>query len=138
MSSSPTGNWFEAEAQCLRDNLTEYGEFFSRDPYTVQKVNFPAAPDRTRKQATFWGIYDRDAKEVAIGMQEVRVSTRHLCVTALVCDIPDARQGDRLTHYPGANWGDMSPGELFEITDVRPDGLSGVELRMTQLGRATQ
>jgi hypothetical protein len=138
MSSLPTGSWFDAEAQSLRDNITEYGELFTHAPYRTMQVNFPTSPDTTRQPLRFWAVFERDAKDMSLGMQEVRVSTRHLCLTALVCDAPDVRQGDRVTHVPGARWGDMTPGELFELTDVRPDGLSGVEMRMTQLGRAKQ
>jgi hypothetical protein len=138
MSSSPTGSWFDAEAQSLRDNITEYGELFTFAPFRTIQVNFAAGPDTTRTGYQFWGVYERDAKDVALGMQEVRVSTRHLCVTAMVCDVPNAHQGDRITHVPGARWGDMTPGDVFELTDVRPDGLSGVEMRMVQLGRAKQ
>jgi hypothetical protein len=62
------------------------------------QVNFPTALTR-RAPVHFWAVFERDAKDVSLGMEEVRVSTRHLCVTALVCDVPNARQGDRLTHY---------------------------------------
>lgn len=130
MSSSSTGSWFDAEAQSLADNIQEFGEQFTLQPYRVMKVNFPSGPDPTRKAYSFWAVFERDAKEMSLGMQEVTVSTRHLCVTALVCDVPDIRQSDRLTH--------LLTGELFELTDVKPDGLSGVEMRMVQLGRATQ
>ena len=135
MSSSPTGSWFDAEAQSTRDLIAEYGEKFTLAPYRTQQVNFPTSPDTTRQGYDFWAVFERDAKEIAVGMEDVRVSTRHLCVTALVCDVPNLRQGDRLTHIPGARWGYCAPGDLFEITDVRPDGLSGVEMRLTQLGR---
>lgn len=138
MSSLSTGSWFDAEAQGFLDILTEFGELFTRTPYRIMQVNFPTGPDATRNTIQFWGVFDREAKDVNVGMEDVRVSTRHLCVTTLVCNIPDARQGDRLTHIPGARWGDMTPGETFELTDVRPDGLSGVEMRMVQLGRAKQ
>lgn len=138
MSLSSTGSWFDAEAQSLRDIISEYGELFALAPYRVMQVNFPTGPDTTRAGYNFWGVYDRDAKDVSLDMSGLKISTRHLCVTALVCDAPNARQGDRLTHIPGARAGDMTPGEVFELTDVRPDGLSGVEMRMVQLGRATQ
>lgn len=130
MSSLSTGSWFDAEAQSLQDIIDEYGECFTSQPFRVMQVNFPTGPDPTRKPRTFKAVFERDAKNIALGMENVTVSTRHLCVTALVCDVPDARQGDRLTH--------MLTGELFELTDVRPDGLSGVEMRMVQLGRAKQ
>lgn len=135
MSSSQTGDWFDAEAESTRFILLEYGEKFTLAPYRTMQVNFPTGPDTSRKGYDFWAVFDREAKDVAVGMEDVRISTRHLCLTTLVCDVPNIRQGDRLTHIPGARWGDCSPGDLFEITDVRPDGLSGVEIRMTQLGK---
>lgn len=138
MSSSSTGSWFDAEAQSLRDNIDEFGEALDLQPYRVMQVNFPSSPDPTRKPYGFWAVFERDAKDVSLGMGEVMVSTRHLCITALVSDVPNARQGDRITLIPNARRGDMTPGEVFELTDVRPDGLSGVEMRMVQLGRAAQ
>lgn len=130
MSSSSTGSWFDAEAQSLRDNIDEFGEKFTLLPFRTMQVNFPTSSDPTRRSYEFWAVFERDAKDVSLGMEEVRVSTRHLCVTAMVCDVPDLRQGDRLLH-------DLT-GELFEITDPRPDGLSGITIRMVQLGRAKQ
>lgn len=130
MSSLSTGSWFDAEAMSLQESINEFGECFVIQPFRTMQVNFPTSADPTRKQRSFSAVFERDAKNMSVGMQEVTVSTRHLCVTALVCDIPDVRQGDRLTH--------LLTGEMFELTDVRPDGLSGVELRMVQLGRAKQ
>lgn len=127
MSSSSTGNWFDAEAQSLRELIEEYGEEFDCFPHTTQRINFPTVPDPSRPSYSFYGVYERDAKNVALGLGEVTVSTRHLCVTALTCDVPGIAQGDRLQH--------KDTGELFEVTDPRPDGLSGIELRMVQLGR---
>lgn len=127
MSSSSTGSWFDAEAESLRAQIEEFGEEFNCFPHTTQRINFPTVPDPSRPSYSFEGIFERDAKNVALGLGEVNVSTRHLCVTALVCDVEGIAQGDRLQH--------KDTGELFEVTDVRPDGLSGVELRMTQLGR---
>lgn len=138
MSSSPTGSWFDAEAQSLLDSITEFGELFTLAPFRPMKVNFPTGPDPTRTGYEFWGVYDRQAKDVALDLSGMKISTRNLCVTTLACSAPHSQQGDRITHIPGARWGDMTPGEVFELTDVRPDGLSGVELRMVQLGRATQ
>lgn len=128
MSSSSTGSWFDSEAQSLRELIEEYGESFNCFPHTTQRINFPTVPDPSRPSYSFDGIFERDAKNVALGLGEVTVSTRHLCVTALACDAPGIAQGDRLQH--------LDTSELFEITEVRPDGLSGVELRMVQLGRA--
>lgn len=138
MSSSSTVSWFDDEAQTLRNTIDEFGERFALTPYRVMQVNFSASPDPARRSCDFWAVYERDAKDVAVGMEEVRISTRHLCVTAMVCDVPNIRQGDRLTHFPRARFGDMTPGEVFEVTDARPDGLSGIEIRMVQLGRAKQ
>src|SRR4051794_29305345 len=128
MSFSPTGSFFDAEAMSLRDIIEEYGESFTFMPFRTMQVNFPTGPDATRPTYDFKAVFERDAKNISVGMEEVKVSTRHLCVTALVCDLPTIRQGDRLRH--------KLTGELFEVTDPRPDGLSGIEIRMVQLGRA--
>lgn len=130
MSSSSTGSWFDAEALSLSEIIEEFGEAFTCFPFTVKRINFPTTPDPTRPTIDFMAVFDREAKDVSLGLQEVNVSTRHLCVTALVCDVPNIAQGDRLQH--------KLTGELFEITDARPDGLSGIELRLVQLGRAAR
>lgn len=130
MSSSSTGSWFDDEAVSLRGSIEEFGEAFTCFPHTTQRINFPTVPDPSRPAYDFEGVFERDAKDVTLGLGEVNVSTRHLCVTALVCDVPGIAQGDRLQHH--------DTGEMFEITDTRPDGLSGIELRMVQLGRAKQ
>ena len=130
MSSSPQGSWFDDEAQATAGIIEEFGEWFDYTPYRVARVNFPAGIDQTRTAYSFTGVFERDAKNVSLGLEEVNISTRQLCVTAMVCDVPGIAQGDRITY--------RLTGELFEITDVRPDGLSGVGLRLTQLGRAKQ
>jgi hypothetical protein len=127
MSSSSTGSWFDAEAVSLSESIDEFGESFTLAPFTAMRVNFPTSPDPSRSGVSFQGVFERDAKDVTLGLEEVHVSTRRLCITALVCHVPDVRQGDRITH--------TVTGELFEVTDVRPDGLSGVAIRLVQLGR---
>lgn len=130
MSLSSTGSWFDDEAVSAQGCIEEFGEWFTLYPHRVMQVNFPAGPDPTRQVFQFRGVFEREAKNLAVGLQEVTISTRHLCLTALACDLRDARQGDRLTHH--------LTGEVFEIIDHRPDGLSCVELRLTQLGRQKQ
>jgi hypothetical protein len=130
MSSLSTGSWFDDEAVSLSGQLEEFGEWFDMQPYRVLQVNFPSGPDPSRQPYTFRGVFERDAKSLSLGMSETTVSTRRLCVTALVCDAPGIRQYDRLTH--------KLTGELFEVIDAKPDGLSGIELHLTQLGRQKQ
>lgn len=136
MSFLQTGSWFDDEATSLRHQIEEFGEWFQLQPYRAMQVNFPTSPDSTREAVTFQGVFERDAKDVSLGLEEVRVSTRHLCVTALICDVPNVRQNDRLVHFPQGLQG--PPGEMFEVIDPRPDGMSGIELKLTQLGRQRQ
>lgn len=130
MSFLSTASWFDDEAESARGIIEEFGEWFTLHPFRTMQVNFPAGPDPTRQSFQFRGVFERDAKNLSVGMQEVTVSTRRLCVMALVCDARDAQQGDRMTH--------ALTGETFEIIDHRPDGLSCVELRLSQIGRQTQ
>lgn len=124
-------SWFEDEAESLRSIIHEYGEAFTLTPYAVAQVNFTPTRDLSRPVCEFDAIFDRQAKDVNLGLGEVRVSTRDPCITAMACDIPyETEQGDRLTH--------KLTGEEFEITDSRPDGLSGVEFRVVQVGRASR
>lgn len=122
------GSWFDSEAMSLVDIIDEFGEWFTLQPFRAARVNFAPSPDPTRRSYDFRAVFERDAKTVPLGLEETGVSTRHLCVTALICEIPEAHQGDRIVH--------RVTSETFEITDVRPDGLSGVEIVLTQLGRA--
>jgi hypothetical protein len=130
MSSSSTGSWFDAEKQSLAEIIEEFGEPFTLTPYRTAQVNFPTSPDPARTAFDFSAVFERDAKNVSLGMEEVSISTRHLCLTALVCDVPYVKQGDRILH--------KLTGEVFEVTDPRPDGISGIEMRMVQLGRQKQ
>ena len=129
MSLLSQGNWFDADAGNLRNQINEFGEWFTHTPYSA-KPNFPSEPDPTRAGATLQMVYERDAKRLMLGMEEAGVSTRSPEVTAMVCDfLSPVRQKDRFTH--------CLTGEVFEVTDPKPDGLAGITICMVQLGRRT-
>lgn len=127
MSSLQRVSFFDAEAQSLQEVIEEFGEQFRYAPYRTMQVNFPTGPDPTRPSHDFDAVFERNPKNLMLGLEEVRVSTRHLCLTTLVCYAPHVRQGDRITH--------KLTNEMFEVTDVKPDGMSGVEISLVQLGR---
>jgi hypothetical protein len=128
MSLLPTVSWFDEEAQATQGIVEEFGEEFTLQPYKSGGANFPRVVDLSRKGYDFQAVFERTPKEVGLGMEEVNVSTSSPCLTALICDVPGIQQGDRVLRKLN--------GELFEITDVKPDGLSGVEMPVVQLGRA--
>lgn len=121
------GSWFQAEADSLDGIIEEFGEPFVYLGFNRSKPNFPPTRDETRPPKAFCAVFERDAKDVSLGLAETRLSTRMLRVTARAADLPGLMQGDHLIH--------VSTGQTFEINDHRPDGLSAVELRLTQLGR---
>lgn len=128
MSSLSTASWFDDEARSTQGIVEEFGEMFTLQPFRSGGANFPKVPDTTRVGYDFMAAYEQTPKELSLGMQEVKVSTRSPCLTALICDAPGIRQGDRLLRHLN--------GELFEVTDPKPDGLSGIEIHVVQLGRA--
>ncbi len=124
-------SWFNDESKSLRNIIDEWGEEFLLTPFRIAKVNFPSGPDATRRPVRFMGAFDRQGKNIGLGMEEVHVASRDPCVTALKCDIPYAvQQADRLTH--------IDTGEVFEVSEPVPDGMSGIELRLVQIGRSGQ
>ena len=128
MSWLPTVSWFDDEAIATQGIVEEYGERFTLQPFKSGGVNFPRVIDLSRSGYDFLAAFELAPKDVSLGLEETKVSTRSPCLTALICDVPGIQQGDRLVRKLN--------GELFEITDIKPDGLSGVEIHVVQLGRA--
>lgn len=128
MSSWSAVSFFDDEAESTRGIIEEHGEKFTLQPYKSGGVNFPRVIDLSRQGYDFMAVFEQTPREVSLGMEEVKVSTRSPCLTALVCDVPGLVQGDRVLRALN--------GELFEVTDVKPDGLSGVEIHVVHLGRA--
>jgi hypothetical protein len=121
-------SWFDEEAISTQGIVEEFGEKFTLQPYKTGGVNFPRVPDPTRSGYDFLAVFELTPKDLSLGMGEVKVSTRSPCLTALICDVPGIRQGDRVVRQLN--------GETFEVTEPKPDGLSGIEIHVVQLGRA--
>ncbi|WP_163886344.1 hypothetical protein, partial [Providencia stuartii] len=79
-----------------RGIIEEHGEKFTLQPYKSGGVNFPRVIDLSRQGYDFMAVFEQTPREVSLGMEEVKVSTRSPCLTALVCDVPGLVQGDRV------------------------------------------
>lgn len=127
MSSLFKGSsWFDAEAGAHRGILDEFGETLLFQPF-ARKPNQMSTPDNSRPTFTVQAVFERMARQVGLKLEETTVSTRELTLHILVCDLLcPVRQADRFTL--------CETGEVFEVTDTNKDGVSGVAIRLVQLG----
>lgn len=94
----------------------------------VIKPNFPPQPDSSRKSVDVQGVFSWRSKDVAIGLEEMKVSSRdpYLTIHANCCP-PDIRRGDQF-------WRRDQPS-IFEVVQTQKDGYSGVDVLLMQIGR---
>lgn len=119
-------SWFDAEADAHRGILDEFGETLLFQPF-ARKPNQMATPDATRPTFTVPAVFERMARQVGLKLEETTISTRELVLHVLVCDLQCVvRQGDRFTL--------CETREVFEVTDTNKDGVSGMAIRLVQLG----
>ena len=115
-----------AEASAHADIQGEFSECFQINPMKT-RPNYSPATDPTRKSFTLTAIFEWESKMVGLGMETMEVSSREPKLTARRCDIPSpVKRGDRITR--------IITGEMFEVTETHPDSLSGVKIKMVELG----
>lgn len=127
--SSMAKTWFEDEQQVLFNALDEFGEEFVLVGYQPPKPNFTSTgPDPERPATRIRAVFEREADTVKLGSESAPISSRDPRLTVALSEMPYEIAGhDRLTH--------VATGEVFEITDTRKDGLSGMCLEVVQIGR---
>jgi hypothetical protein len=118
--------WFDAEAQAHRDILEEFGEMFTVKPMT-QKPNYGSVADPSRPVAAFSAAFSWEAQSVKVAGDDTNVSSRNPTASYMRCDLPyNLRRTDVLVRH--------FDGSMFEITDVKPDGMSGAKAELVQSG----
>jgi hypothetical protein len=112
------------------------GECVTVIPVTVPAVNFPGIPDRSRA-VTVMAVFTRQAKTLIMGENHGRtrggvsvsplISTSEPVVSFSYGVLPfPILQGYQI---------ERCNGELFEVTDVKPDGVARIVCPVNQLGR---
>lgn len=120
-------SWFDDEALSLNNILDEFGERFQIRPHTT-RPNFSPTPDPSRAVVEVRLAFERDGKQIKLGMEQMSVVSRDPCMTGLACEMPYAiGRGDQLLH--------IDTKEVFEITSAVPDGLSGIKFETVQVGK---
>ena len=134
---------FRAAMSDVADAINdEMGETVLITPY-IAKPNFPSQLDVTRPAFSITAVFthkavttfgNEEGKHKMPGRHdslEVGISTSRPIFSVKACDLPfDLRQSYRIQR--------CHDGSLWEITDLRPDGVSRIEIRVVQLGRRSQ
>ena len=125
MRFSQTYDDLEDEAHAnLQD---EFADMWLFTPLAV-KPNMTPQRDVARAEQFVYGVFSWLPKQVGMYLDEMQVSSRDPMLTLRRnCAPAEIKQKDRFTRRKG--------GLLFEVTDVRRDGLSGIEIDLVQLGR---
>jgi hypothetical protein len=111
------------------------GELVTITPASVPKVNFPSIPDPS-KSVTVVATFMNKAKTVIMGSEgkigghslSPLVETSEPVFTFGYGVLPfPLRQGYRITR--------CCSGTMYEVTNVKPDGVSRIVVNVVQLGR---
>jgi hypothetical protein len=114
------------------------GELVTVTPADVQKVNFPSVPDSSRS-VTVVAVFTSKAKTILMGSEgklgghsvSPLVETSEPIFTFGYGVVPfPLRQSYRITR--------LCSGETFEVTNVKPDGVSRICVHVVQLGMQTE
>jgi hypothetical protein len=114
------------------------GEAVMVTPATVPAINFPGTPDPS-KAVTVTAVFTSKAKSVLMGSEGkmgghtvsplVETSEPIFQFGYGVLPFP-LRQSYRITR--------LCSGETFEVTNVKPDGVSRITVSVVQLGRQSE
>jgi hypothetical protein len=138
----PFASYFrEAMDDCANAISDTMGETVTVFPYTA-KPNFPSMPDPSLLPFSITAVFTHKAVmafskkgEPASGNREFDlaplISTRKPCFSVKACELPfPLRQHYRIERC----WNKA----VWEITDIKSDGISRIECDVVQLGRASQ
>jgi hypothetical protein len=132
-------NWRAGMQECSHAIDDTMGELVLVTPATVPAVNFPSVADPS-KAVTVTAVFTSKAKTVLM-CNEGKMTGGH-SVSPLVETsepifqfgygvLPFAlRQSYRITR--------LCSGETFEVTNVKPDGVSRIIVNVVQLGRQSE
>ena len=121
------GGFAHAEAISHGHIDDETGEFFLHQPM-IRRPNWPQTEDPDRKILTIRASFFWEHSDQRLGMEEVKVATRKPKLIIMRCNLKQkVLIGDVFTRE--------CDGTTFEAHAPEKDGLSGIEVCLTQLGR---
>ena len=134
---------FREAAQDMADAINDtMGEYVTVTPYTA-KPNFPSAPDTTLSAFDIVAVFRNRASMAFDSKAGKRNSNKHDIELAQLirtstptfsvktCELPfPLRQHYRIQR--------CATGDTYEITDIKPDGVSRIEFDVVMLGRQDQ
>jgi hypothetical protein len=139
----PNSNW-RTEMQMVSGAIDEtMGELVTIIPFILPKVNFPAVPDRLNPARTVTAVFKNKAKTVIMG-NEGKIGGGHAISPLVETSEPIFEFSyDVLRSLPYAiNQGyrieRCCDGAVYEVTNIKPDGVSRVCVTVVQLGRPSE
>lgn len=135
-----TDNWragMQDVSAAIDDTM---GELVTVTPVSSSKPNFPAMPDPSRA-VTATAVFTNRAKDVIMGDNAGRMSSGHSISPIVSTSEPvfsfaygtlplALTQGCRITR--------LCNGEVYEVKDVKPDGVARIVVPVSQLGVSTE
>lgn len=133
-----TNNW-RAGMQDVSAAIDEsMGELVEVTPYVGTPLpNFPAVPDPS-KAVTVTAVFTNRAKSIIMGENSGRIAFGHSISPIVSTSEPIFSFGYGALPFPlrqGYRIMRLCNRALYQITDVQPDGVSRVEVRVSMLGR---
>lgn len=119
-----------AEEEAHGDIQFEFGETFTVLPMLVPP-NLSPRRDPARKAWNVMGVFGWESTDLKMGMEEMKASTREPQVLLRKVDmILPLKRGDLMRR--------CETGDVFEVKETLPDTMSGVVVRLFQMGVSPQ
>lgn len=137
-----TDNWragMQDVSAAIDDTM---GELVTIIPFILPKVNFPTVPDRTKPARTVTAVFKNKAKTVIMG-NDGKIGG-HTISPLVETSEPIFEFGYdvlRSLPYPisqGYRIERCCDGAVYEVTNIKPDGVSRVCVTVSQLGRPSE
>lgn len=132
-------NWRSAMQDVARAIDDTQGELVTVMPFTVSKVNYPSVPDRSKPVVTVTAVFRNKAKMIGFG--EGSKFGGHVISPVIESSEPifEFSYGVlRSIPYPLDQYYRIERccnAALYEITNIKPDGVSRTCVNVKQLGR---
>jgi hypothetical protein len=132
-----TDNWRAGMQEFSAAVDDTMGELVTVTPADVQQPNFPSIPDPT-KAVTVTAVFTSKAETIVMGENTGRIASGHSVGPIVSTSIPVFSFGYGVLPFPLRQSYRITrecSGETFEVTDVKPDGVSRIVCKVVQLGR---
>jgi hypothetical protein len=116
------------------------GELVTLTPAVAPAVNFPSVADPS-KAVTVTAVFTSEAKTVLMGDNVGRMGSGHSLSPLVSTSDPVFTFGYGVLPFPIRQSYRIKRecnGETFEVTDVKPDGVSRIVVKVVQLGRQSE